>query len=103
MTGPPERRKREHIETVLAENVSAKGVTSGFNRYFFEHSALPEIDLDAIDLSSELFGKRLEAPYLISSMTGGTERAGDINLRLAEAAQALGQLVTRVEDKFGEE
>ncbi len=90
MTGPTERRKREHIETVLAENVSAKGVTSGFNRYFFEHSALPEIDLDAIDLSSELFGKRLEAPFLISSMTGGTERAGDINLRLAEAAQESG-------------
>ena len=87
MTGSTENRKREHIETVLSENVAAKGVTSGFERYFFEHVALPELDLDAVDLSSELFGKRLEAPYLISSMTGGAQRARDINLRLAEAAQ----------------
>jgi isopentenyl-diphosphate delta-isomerase len=90
MIGSTENRKREHIETVLAENVAAKGVTSGFDRYFFEHVALPEIDLDAIDLSSELFGKRLEAPFLISSMTGGTARAGDINQRLAEAARDSG-------------
>ncbi len=90
MSGSTENRKREHIETVLTENVAAKGVTSGFERYFFEHMALPELDLDAIDLSSELFGKRLAAPLLISSMTGGTDRARDINLRLAEAAQEFG-------------
>ncbi|MBI3739504.1 MAG: type 2 isopentenyl-diphosphate Delta-isomerase, partial [Chloroflexi bacterium] len=35
-----------------------------------------------------LFGKRLDAPILISSMTGGTPQAGTINRRLAEAAQA---------------
>jgi isopentenyl-diphosphate delta-isomerase len=87
MTGSTENRKREHIETVLSENVGAKGVTPGFERFFFEHVALPELDLDQIDLSSELLGKRLDAPFLISSMTGGTERAEGINLRLAEAAQ----------------
>lgn len=87
MTGPTENRKREHIETVLAENVTAKGVTSGFERYFFEHVAVPETNLDAVDLSSELFGRALAAPLLISSMTGGADRARDINLRLAEAAQ----------------
>jgi isopentenyl-diphosphate delta-isomerase len=90
MTGSTENRKREHIETVLTENVAAKGVTSGFERYFFEHVSLPELDLDAIDLSSALFGKNLAAPFLISSMTGGTERARDINLRLAEAAREFG-------------
>ncbi len=90
MTGSTENRKREHIETVLTENVAAKGVTSGFERYAFEHVALPELDLDAIDLSCELFGKRLDAPLLISSMTGGAARARDINLRLAAAAQAFG-------------
>lgn len=88
--GPTERRKREHIETVLGADVAAKGVTSGFERYFFEHCALPELDLDTVDLSLELFGRRLQAPFLISSMTGGTARARDINLRLAEAAQANG-------------
>jgi isopentenyl-diphosphate delta-isomerase len=37
-----------------------------------------------------IFGKRLATPLLISSMTGGTERARDINRTLAEAAQATG-------------
>lgn len=88
--GATERRKREHIETVLGADVAAKGVTSGFERFFFEHRALPELDLDAVDLSLELFGRRLRAPLLISSMTGGTARAGEINRRLAEAAQING-------------
>ena len=89
---PPiiETRKREHIETVLNEDVGAKGVSTGFERFFFEHRALPELDLDSIDLSSRLFGRHLDAPFLISSMTGGTAAAQDINLHLAEAAQALG-------------
>ena len=85
-----ENRKREHIETVLGSDVGAKGVTTGFDRFFFEHAALPELSLDDVDLSCELFGKRLGAPLLISSMTGGAARARDINLHLAEAAQRLG-------------
>lgn len=85
-----ENRKREHVDTVLNEDVAAKGVTSGFERFFFDHVALPELDLDRIDLSIELFGRRLAAPFLISSMTGGTAIARDINLHLAEAAQSLG-------------
>jgi isopentenyl-diphosphate delta-isomerase len=85
-----ENRKREHIETVLSSDVGAKGVTTGFDRFFFEHMALPELSLDDIDLSCDLFGKRLQAPLLISSMTGGAAKARDINLRLAEAAQSLG-------------
>lgn len=85
-----EGRKREHLDTVLNEDVGAKGVSSGFAGYFFEHVALPEIDLAAVDTSVVLFGRRLRAPLLISSMTGGTAAARDINLRLAEAAAALG-------------
>lgn len=85
-----ENRKREHIETVLNADVAAKGITTGFERFFFEHQALPELSLDAVDLTSEIFGKTLQAPLLISSMTGGTTQAQDINLHLAEAAQSLG-------------
>ena len=90
MSGDIEARKREHIDTVLGENVSAKGVSTGFERFFFEHAALPELDLDSIDLSTRLFGRSLQAPLLISSMTGGTPRARDINRNLAAAAQSLG-------------
>jgi isopentenyl-diphosphate delta-isomerase len=92
MTDTPDisARKREHIETVLNEDVAAKGVTTGFELFQFDHCALPEFSLDRIDLSVEIFGRRLAAPLLISSMTGGTERAHKINLSLAEAAQELG-------------
>ena len=90
MNDATERRKREHIDIVRNADVAAKGVTAGFERFFFEHVALPELDLDEIDLSTELFGRRLAAPYLLSSMTGGTEAARGINRRLAETAQRLG-------------
>lgn len=91
MTTPTiETRKADHIDIVLNQNVNAKGVTTGFERYFFEHIALPELDLDEIDTSLTLFGKRLKAPLLISSMTGGAAMTGAINLRLAETAEAMG-------------
>ncbi|MBI76486.1 MAG: type 2 isopentenyl-diphosphate Delta-isomerase [Rhodospirillaceae bacterium] len=85
-----ETRKREHIETVLNANVAAKGVKTGFEAFSFEHCALPELDLDRINLATTLYGKTLRAPILISSMTGGAPEAEIINNRLAECAQKLG-------------
>jgi isopentenyl-diphosphate delta-isomerase len=86
---PIEARKSDHIRINLEEDVRS-GLTTGLERYRFIHRALPELDLDTVDLSQELFGKRLRYPILISSMTGGTERAREINLTLAEAAQSTG-------------
>lgn len=83
-------RKQDHLDIVLQQDVSAKGIRTGFERFFFEHVALPELHLDHIDLSSEFLGKRLQAPLLISSMTGGTGSAHEINVHLAAAAQHLG-------------
>ena len=90
MTFKIEQRKRAHIDTVLTEDVAAKGVSTGFEQLFFEHVALPEIDLECVDTRSDVFGKTLAVPLLISSMTGGTNVARDINLHLAEAAQEMG-------------
>ncbi len=89
MTSDIEHRKRAHIDTVLSEDVGAKGITTGFEHVYFEHVALPEIDLDAVNMRSFVFGKTLAAPLLISSMTGGTEIAQNINRHLAEAAQEM--------------
>lgn len=83
------RRKDEHIDHVLAGRGAGSG-TSGLEAVLFEHQALPELDLDAVDLSAALLGLPLRAPFLISSMTGGPARAAAINIRLAEAAEALG-------------
>ncbi len=81
-----ERRKADHIRINLAEDVASR-VTTGLERYQFIHNALPEVDARQIETSLTLFGKQLNAPLLISSMTGGTEEARQINRRLAEAAQ----------------
>lgn len=82
-------RKSDHIRINLEKDVQS-GLTTGLERYRFTHMALPELDLEAVDLSQTLFGRKLRAPILISSMTGGTEEAGAINRTLAEAAQATG-------------
>ncbi len=85
-----QERKSEHLRISLEEDVSFHTLTAGFERYRFEHCALPELDLAAVDLSIHLLGKRLNAPLLISSMTGGTAEARDLNRRLAQAAQQAG-------------
>jgi isopentenyl-diphosphate delta-isomerase len=82
-------RKSDHIQINLERDVRS-ALTTGLEKYRFVHEALPELDLARVDPTLSLFGKRLAAPILISSMTGGTDRAGTINLRLAEAAQTVG-------------
>ncbi len=88
--GIHERRKADHIRINLEEDVTFKRLTSGLDSYFFMHEALPEIDLDAIDIQTALFNKTLNTPLLISSMTGGTAEAREINRTLAIAAQEVG-------------
>jgi len=85
-----EKRKDEHLDVVLSGDADAKTRASGFDNIWFSHCALPEIDINAVDLSTELFGKSLAAPLLISSMTGGAQRAVNLNRHIAEACNALG-------------
>ncbi|WP_026731164.1 type 2 isopentenyl-diphosphate Delta-isomerase [Fischerella sp. PCC 9605] len=80
-------RKADHIRICLEEDVQFQQTTNGLESYRFIHCCLPELDRDEIDISTTFLGKRLLAPLLISSMTGGTQEAGIINRRLAEAAQ----------------
>lgn len=87
LTPPTVSRKAEHIRINLQADVGAKGVDSGFDGYSFLHQALPELDLSAVDTSVDLFGRRLAAPLLISSMTGGAPEARAINRTLAAVAQ----------------
>ncbi|KQS54223.1 isopentenyl pyrophosphate isomerase [Brevundimonas sp. Leaf363] len=83
------RRKDEHIDHVLAGRGVSR-VASGLEAVRFVHDALPDLDHDAIDLSTRFLGRSSRLPFLISSMTGGPSRAEAVNARLAEAAQALG-------------
>jgi len=83
---PISSRKSDHIRININEDVDS-GLSTGLEHYRFIHRALPELDLEIVDTSSYVFGKRLKAPLLISSMTGGTPEATAINRILAEAAQ----------------
>ena len=83
-------RKLEHLRINLKEDVQYRQTTTGLEHYRFVHQALPNLNLEEIDLSTTLFDKRLRAPLLISSMTGGADEADRINQTLAAAAQATG-------------
>ena len=85
---PIEQRKADHLKINLEKDVHSS-VTTGLERYHFIHEALPELNLEDVDTSLSIFGRQLNAPILISSMTGGTEQAETINRRLAEAAQSI--------------
>ena len=82
-------RKDEHLDLVLAGAGVAAG-TTGLEQVHFIHNALPEVDYAEIALGVDFLGKRLRAPLMISSMTGGPQRAAAINRNLAEAAEDLG-------------
>lgn len=85
-----QQRKSDHLRINLQKDVNSKHISTGFERYRFVHCALPDLNLEDVDTSTTLLGKRLAAPLLISPMTGGTPEARAINERLAEAAQATG-------------
>ena len=81
-------RKAQHLDIVLNRDVRARGVTTGFEHVRFAHVALPELALGEIDISTTFLNRRLAAPLLISSMTGGPAHADAINRAIAAAAQS---------------
>ena len=82
-------RKDQHLDVVLS-GAGRHARDAGFDAVRFVHEALPDLDHAKIDLGADFLGRRLQAPLLISAMTGGPARAEAINARLAEAAQHLG-------------
>lgn len=85
-----ESRKQGHVELCVQQDVSFRSRRTGFADLHFRHNALPEIDLAEVDTSTSFLGKRLSAPLIISSMTGGYADAEQINRDLAETAQQYG-------------
>ncbi|HCY75994.1 MAG TPA: type 2 isopentenyl-diphosphate Delta-isomerase [Ignavibacteriales bacterium] len=83
------RRKKEHIELCLTDKVSFQSKTNGFDRYEFIHNAITEVDISKISFQTKLFSKKINYPFLISCMTGGTEEAEKINERLSVIAEQL--------------
>ncbi|MCJ0930322.1 type 2 isopentenyl-diphosphate Delta-isomerase [Virgibacillus halodenitrificans] len=87
------KRKTEHIRLCLTENVEGVDKSTGLEGIQFIHNALPEINFDDISLSTSFLNKSIQAPFLVSSMTGGSELAATINQNLAVAAEKRGWAV----------
>ena len=83
------KRKKEHIELCLTDRVTFKDKSNGFDKYDFVHYAITEVVSDEIILKRKFFKKEINYPFLISCMTGGSDKSEDINARLAAAAQNL--------------
>jgi isopentenyl-diphosphate delta-isomerase len=89
MSESTEQRKTRHLDVCLDVDVASK-LDAGWSAVRLRHEALPEIALADVDVGTTFLGLSLRAPLIISSMTGGTARAGEINRRLARGAEAAG-------------
>lgn len=83
------KRKDDHLSIVANEDVAFQRGNL-LDCVQLEHRALPELDLRQIDTATGFFGKRLNAPLMITSMTGGADFANELNTTLAAAANQAG-------------
>ncbi|MBI5000390.1 MAG: type 2 isopentenyl-diphosphate Delta-isomerase [Euryarchaeota archaeon] len=80
-------RKDEHIAVCLSEDVACE--YNYWDDVRLVHNPLPELNWDEIDLRAQFLGCKLDAPLIISAITGGTEKGRKINENLAAAASEL--------------
>lgn len=81
-------RKADHL-AITASGAGGFRSASLLNEVNLVHNALPELDVNAIDLNTPLLGRVLSAPLMLTGMTGGTEEASAINKQLAAIAERL--------------
>jgi isopentenyl-diphosphate delta-isomerase len=84
------RRKDAHLDLCATEEVAPAENSTLFECVRLVHCAMPELSADEVDLSTSLFGKTLKAPILVTGMTGGTPRAGEVNKQIARVAEEFG-------------
>lgn len=82
-------RKDQHIQYALEQELGA----NSFDEMELIHRSLPLYDLEEIDLSTHFAGRDWNYPFYINAMTGGSEKAAQINEKLAQVAEACGILL----------
>ncbi len=100
-----QRRKADHIRICLDKKSQSKKATAGFEDIHFVHKALPEINKQDINLSTNFFSHKFSAPLIVGAITGGTSQAEIINATIAETVEklqlgmGLGSQRAAIEDK----
>lgn len=90
MSSEIQQRKVDHLDLCATDEVAFRDRTTLLEEVRLVHQSLPEVSLDDLDTTVELCGKQLKAPIVIAGMTGGTERAADVNHALAKIADRRG-------------
>lgn len=80
-------RKKDHVELTVTDGTQYQTPT-GFDQFYFNHNALPEVDHDQVSTSATFLGRTFDFPLFISSMTGGYADAGPVNAIIAEFCEA---------------
>jgi len=80
-------RKLAHIQICLEHDVQGRTITTGLEDISFVHHATTNLNLDEVDLSTEIFDKKLSIPLIISGMTGGHTFAHKLNAFLSQAVE----------------
>ena len=73
----------------MQQDVQFKTKRTGFDDVELVHNAVPSINREDVDLRIRLFGRQLDAPLVIESMTGGTPTAAKLNEVLGQAAEEM--------------
>ena len=63
-------RKDTHIDVVLNKPIAGPPPASGLGGWRLEYDGFPEQNLEDVDLSTTVLGRRLRAPIIIGAMTG---------------------------------
>lgn len=77
------KRKDEHIKFANEEEVG----TNDFDKIILEHNSLPNLNYQEINLESDFLGFKSNYPFYINAMTGGSQKALEINKKLALIAK----------------
>ena len=83
-------RKRDHLRLCAEQDVESRVKTNLLDAVELFHNSLPELAVDDIDMSTQFLGKPVDAPLLITGMTGGADKARRINRDLAQVASEFG-------------
>lgn len=82
-----QNRKLAHINHALS--LADQLENTGLQDVFLVHNALPELNLNELELGTYLWGMECSVPIYINAITGGTPDVEYINKRLAQIAKTF--------------